>query len=124
MTDIPQRRSVDFPQSDALVARLDRIVFMLEALLHHCGLEANAPASSREGSLQPARPTVHPLPKAMGPSDMMKAFGISYPTFNRREKAGDLMPFLLARTIGRNRYFGERVQAFLNGRGVRDIGRR
>lgn len=57
------------------------------------------------------------LPKAMSPADMMRAFGISSTTFYRREAAGEMAPFLLARSIGRKRYSGEKVQKFLNGRG-------
>lgn len=56
------------------------------------------------------------LPKAMSPSDMMRAFGISRTTFYRREVLGEFAPFLLARAIGRKRYAGEKVQRFLNGR--------
>lgn len=57
------------------------------------------------------------LPKAMSPSDMMRAFGLSAATFYRRQAAGEFRPFELARPIGRKRYSGEKVQTFLNGRG-------
>lgn len=57
-----------------------------------------------------------PLPKAMSPADMMRAFGMSEPTFMRLQAQGEFKPFLLARAIGRKRYSGEKVQAFLNGR--------
>ena len=57
------------------------------------------------------------LPKAMSPAEMMRAFGVSPATFYRRQAAGDFAPFQLARAIGRKRYSGEKVQAFLNGRG-------
>jgi hypothetical protein len=56
------------------------------------------------------------LPKALGPGEMAKAFGISYSTFNRQEKAGEFKPLLLPRRIGRKKYSGEKVQTFLNGR--------
>jgi hypothetical protein len=56
------------------------------------------------------------LPKAMGATEMMRAFGLSAGTFFRRQVAGDFKPFLLSRPIGRKRYSGEKVQAFLNGR--------
>lgn len=57
------------------------------------------------------------LPKAMSPSDMMRAFGLSSTTFYRRQAKGEFTPMLLARSIGRKRYSGEKVQTFLNGRG-------
>lgn len=47
---------------------------------------------------------------------MCEAFSISRPTFYRREKADEFKPFLLPRAIGKKRYSGEKVQAFLNGR--------
>lgn len=56
------------------------------------------------------------LPKAMGPSDMARAFGITYETFRRRQLKGEFKPFELPRPIGKKRWSGERVQTFLNGR--------
>lgn len=58
------------------------------------------------------------LPKAMGPKDMMRAFGISEPTFYRMQREGELKPFELPRrlTPRGKRYSGEKVQQFLNGR--------
>lgn len=57
-----------------------------------------------------------PLPKAMGAKEMMRAFGMSTPTFQRLQAEGEFKPFLLPRPIGRKRYSGEKVQSFLNGR--------
>lgn len=56
------------------------------------------------------------LPKAMSPADMMRAFGMTEPTFMRLQAKGHFKPFLLPRPIGRKRYSGAKVQAFLNGR--------
>lgn len=58
------------------------------------------------------------LPKAMGPADMMRAFGISRPSFYRLQRDGEFKPFLLPRRLGKRgkKYSGEKVQTFLNGR--------
>lgn len=72
-------------------------------------------AETRTQAVEPAR-VGDSLPKAMGPGDMCKAFGISYTVFHHRELAGEFKPFLLPRAIGRKRFSGEKVQAFLNGR--------
>jgi hypothetical protein len=56
------------------------------------------------------------LPKAMGNLDMMRAFGISKPTFFRLQRLGQFKQFLLPRPIAGKKYSGERVQTFLNGR--------
>jgi hypothetical protein len=56
------------------------------------------------------------LPKAMGAREMRAAFGLSEPSFHRLQSLGEFKPFLLSRPIGRKRYSGEKVQAFLNGR--------
>jgi hypothetical protein len=56
------------------------------------------------------------LPKAMGPSDMARAFGITYETFRRRNHKGEFRPFELSRPIGKKKWSGEAVQRFLNGR--------
>lgn len=57
-----------------------------------------------------------PLPKAMGALEMRRAFGLSVPSFTRLQALGEFKPFLLSRPIGRKKYSGEKVQAFLNGR--------
>jgi hypothetical protein len=56
------------------------------------------------------------LPKALSAGDMIRAFGVSAPTFYRLQREGHFKPFLLARPIGIKKYSGEKVQAFLNGR--------
>ena len=56
------------------------------------------------------------LPKALGAAELCEAFGISYTTFYRLQQAGEFKPFELSRPIGRKRWSGEKVQAFLNGR--------
>lgn len=56
------------------------------------------------------------LPKAMGNSDMMRAFGLSKPTFFRLQREGHFKPFLLPRPMAGKKYSGERVQRFLDGR--------
>jgi predicted DNA-binding transcriptional regulator AlpA len=58
------------------------------------------------------------LTKAMGPKEMARAFGISQPTFYRRQRLGDFRPFELPRRLAprSKRYSGERVQRFLDGR--------
>lgn len=58
------------------------------------------------------------LPKAMGPIDMCRAFGWSEPTFYRKQREGDLKPFLLPRALCTRlrKYSGAKVQEFLNGR--------
>lgn len=47
---------------------------------------------------------------------MMRAFGLTAPTFYRQQRAGKFRPFLLARQIGHKRYSGEKVADFLRGR--------
>lgn len=58
------------------------------------------------------------LPKAMGPNEMCRAFGWSLPTFYRKQREGELKPFLLPRAICTRlrKYSGEKVQQHLNGR--------
>lgn len=69
-----------------------------------------------EDGLSPVALVGEQLPKAMSAADMMRAFGLSEPTFIRRQALGDFKPFLLPRPIGRKRYSGAKVQEFLNGR--------
>lgn len=58
------------------------------------------------------------LPKAMGPKDMARAFGICEALFYRRQREGAYKRFELpARLSPRGkRYSGEKVQKFLNGK--------
>lgn len=56
------------------------------------------------------------LPKAMGPHDMQRVFGLSPSAFRRHQTAGEFRPFELPRRIGTKRYSGEKVQSFLRGR--------
>lgn len=56
------------------------------------------------------------LPKAMGPKEMCAAFGMRYHAFRLLERRGEFRPFELSRPIGRMKWSGEKVQAFLNGR--------
>jgi hypothetical protein len=58
------------------------------------------------------------LPKAMGPQDMARAFGISVPTFYRQQREGVYKRFELPVRLRPKckRYSGEKVQSFFNGR--------
>jgi len=104
----------DRPSGDPTLQRIER---MFEALLRHYGIDSGVGAPVESAIPAPGIRVGAGLPKAMSASDMMRAFGLTPPTFYRRQAAGDFSPFLLARAIGRKRYSGEKVQAFLNGRG-------
>lgn len=56
------------------------------------------------------------LPKAMGPRDMARAFGISEPTFFRYQREGRFKRFELPARLAPKgkRYSGEKVQRFFS----------
>ena len=83
----------------------------------HDVMEHNALLQSHAGNrrLEGMQVGQH-LPKALTVTDLCRAFGFSRQTFYRRAALGEFRPFELARPIGRRRYSGEKVQAFLNGR--------
>ena len=56
------------------------------------------------------------LPRALGRTDLMRAFGISDTTFWRRKREGFFRPFELPRACGHKRWSGEKVEQFLQGR--------
>jgi hypothetical protein len=99
-----------------LTVTLARVEMMLEALLKHHGVEVPAPLASPNGDRGSG--AGEPLPKAMGPKDMARAFSISEGTFYRLQRAGEYRRFELPRRIGPRgkRYSGEKVEVFLRGR--------
>lgn len=63
-------------------------------------------------------PVHRPLPLAMTDAELMVVLRARPSTFYRQKKRGDLARFALPNPIGRARWSGERVQAWLRGEHV------